>query len=299
VLGALLPGHRQRRRAVPLLFLLPSLTLLGAFALFPLLHAILMSFQQWQVLGDPLFVGLQNYHTLLESDHFWVALRNTAIFAGVTVPAGLVLALGSALLLNRPIRGRGLYRSAIFFPVTVTMVVIALIWQWMFSENYGIVNSLLQGVGLEPQSWLAEDPVKAFSVIMALSVWKGFGYGMVFYLAGLQTIPDAVYEAAQLDGASRWQSFWRITLPLLNPTTLFVAVIAFIGSFQVFDQVYVMTEGGPGHSTSVLVHLIYELAYVRFRMGLACAAACVLLMITLVLTVIQLLLIRPRTGERP
>jgi ABC-type sugar transport system permease subunit len=286
---------RTRERVTPLLFLLPSLVLLGLFALWPLVHAVVMSFQHWRILGDAEPAGFDNYRTLLASDHFWVALRNTLVFAFVTVPLGLVLALGSALLLNQPLRARGLMRGIVFYPVTVSMVVIALLWRWMFSENYGIVNSLLGSIGIEQQAWLSESPAKAFAVIMALSVWKGFGYGMVIYLAGLQTIPDAVREAARLDGASRWQTFRHVTLPLLNPTTLFVAVIAFIGSFQVFDQVYVMTQGGPGHSTSVLVHLIYELAYVRFQMGLACAVACVLLAITLILTGIQFALIRPRT----
>lgn len=291
-------SQRSRQQLVPWAFLFPGLVILGVFSIWPLIQSVVMSFQRWQILGPSQFVGLENYVTLIESDHFWVAVRNTLIYAVVTVPAGLVLALGAALLLNRPMRGRAFFRGVFFFPVIVTMVVIALVWRWMFSENYGVVNSLMESIGLAPQSWLAESPVKAFGVIMVMSVWKGFGYGMVFYLAGLQTIPETMYEAARLDGASRWQSFRHITLPLLNPVTLFVAIIAFIGSFQVFDQVYVMTEGGPGYSTSVLVHLIYELAYVRFRMGLACAAACVLLLITLIFTAIQLMVIKPQTGEQ-
>lgn len=286
---------QRRDQIVPLLFLAPSLALLGLFAIWPLIHAVFMSFHHWRILSEPELIGFANYTRLFASSQFWVALRNTLIFAVVTVPAGLVLALGSALLLNAPLRARGFFRGVIFFPVTVTMVVIALIWRWMFSENYGLVNSMITAIGFEPQSWLAEDPVKAFAVIMVMSIWKGFGYGMVFYLAGLQTIPQSMTEAARIDGATRLQTFWHVTLPLLNPTTLFVAVIAFIGSFQVFDQVYVMTQGGPGHSTSVLVHMIYEQAYVRFQMGLACASACVLLVLTLIFTAVQLRLIRPRT----
>ncbi|MBN1475803.1 sugar ABC transporter permease [Candidatus Sumerlaeota bacterium] len=288
--------RRRRQWAVPLLFLAPSLAVMALFSFYPMLHAIGMSFHRWRILGDAQFLGFDNYTMLLQSNQFWVALRNTLLFGLITVPVGVVLALGSALLLNMPLRARGFFRGVIFFPVTVSMVVIALIWSWMFSENYGIVNSALEAVGIEPQNWLAE-PTRALAVIMVMSIWKGFGYGMVIYLAGLQTIPETVYEAARLDGASRRQMLWHITIPLLNPTTLFVTVISFIGSFQVFDQVYVMTEGGPGYSTSVLVHLIYELAYVRFRMGVACAAAIILLLITVAFTLIQIRFIRPQTGE--
>ncbi|NUP88637.1 MAG: sugar ABC transporter permease [Candidatus Sumerlaeia bacterium] len=287
----------HRYALAPWLFLAPALALIAIFSFYPIAHAVFMSFHRWRILAPPDFIALANYEALMHSRPFWLALRNTLVFAFVSVPAGLILALGTALLLNRPLRARGFFRTVIYFPVTVSMVVIALIWSWMFSENYGVVNGVLQTLGLGPRSWLAE-PVSAFAVIIVMSVWKGFGYGTVIYLAGLQTIPDSLYEAARIDGASRWRMFRHITLPLLNPTTLFVLVTAFIGSFQVFDQVYVMTEGGPGHSTSVLVHLVYELAYVKFRMGLACAAACILFVITLLFTFLQIGLIRPQTGER-
>lgn len=286
----------RKATLIPYGFLLPSLMLLAVFALYPIGFAFYMSFQRWRILGDAEFVGLANYFSVLQSDQFLVAFRNTFLYSIITVPAGVVLALGSALLLNQPLRGRGFFRGVIFFPVTISMVVIALIWTWMFSENYGIMNDLLVGLGIEPQAWLA-DPKTALPVIMLMSVWKGFGYGMVIYLAGLQTIPESLYEAARIDGASARQRFQTVTLPLLNPTTLFVTVISFIGSFQVFDQVYVMTEGGPVYSTTVLVHYIYDLAYVRFQMGKACAAAIVLFFIVLAFTLLQIKLIRPQTEE--
>lgn len=291
-------NRHWKSRSAPYLFLLPSLILLGVFAFYPTLFALYMSFHRWRILGEAQFIGWENYLQVIRADEFRVALTNTLLFGFVTVPAGVVLALGSALLLNQPLRARGFFRGVIFFPVTISMVVIALIWSWMFSEHYGIVNAALLSLGIQPRNWLA-SPGTAFAVIMVMSIWKGFGYGMIIYLAGLQTIPGTLYEAAQIDGASAWQKFRHVTLPLLNPTTLFVTTIAFIGSFQVFDQVYVMTEGGPGYSTTVLVNYIYDLAYVRFRMGKACAAACLLFLIILFFTCLQIRFIRPQTEDTP
>jgi len=287
---------RLRRQLTPYLFLSPSLAVVAIFGFYPIAFAFYMSFHHWKILGQPDFVGLKNFLAIVTQDEFLVALRNTFLYSIITVPAGVVLALGSAVLLNQRLRGRSFFRGVIFFPVTISMVVIALIWSWMFSENYGIMNVVLPGLGIEPRAWLA-DPKTALAVIMIMSVWKGFGYGMVIYLAGLQTIPGTLYEAARIDGATPWQRFFHVTLPLLNPTTLFVTVISFIGSFQVFDQVYVMTEGGPGYSTTVLVHYIYNLAYVRFQMGKACAAALLLFLIVLIFTLLQIKFIRPQTEE--
>ena len=288
---------RLKTKSIPYIFLSPSLILIGIFALYPICFAFYMSFHKWKILGGADFTGLKNYIQVLQSPEFLVSLGNTFLYSIITVPAGVVLAIGSALLLNRALFARGFFRGVIFFPVTISMVVIALIWTWMFSENYGIINHVLSSFGYNPRSWLA-NPKTAFPVIMIMSIWKGFGYGMVIYLAGLQTIPKRLYEAAKVDGASALQQFWLITLPLLNPTTLFVTVISFIGSFQVFDQVYVMTEGGPGYSTSVLVHYIYNLAYVRFQMGKAGAAAFFLFLIVLIFTMLQIKFIKPQTEER-
>jgi len=284
--------HRTMRRpGTGFLFLLPSLIVMGVFSFWPILYSFVMSFCRWRIVGRPSWCGLENYARAVRSPIFWTALGNTALYAMVTVPAGLVLALGTALLLNNKLRGRAVYRGVFFFPVLVSMVVIAMIWSWMFSENVGIVNPILRAIGIEPRAWMA-DPKWAFRIIMAMSVWKGFGYGMVIFLAGLAAIPRSYYEAAEVDGAGPWRRFRHITWPLLRPTTLFVLVTAFIGSFQVFDQVYVMTHGGPGYATTVLVSLIYDEAYVRFRMGYACALSYVLFAIILVWTVIQWFMMR-------
>lgn len=280
-----------RRPSTGFLFLLPSLIVVGLFSFWPILYSFVMSFCRWQIVGSPTWCGLENYARAIGSPVFWTAVRNTAVYAVVTVPAGLVLALGAALLLNNQLRGKGIYRGVFFFPVLVSMVVISMIWSWMFSENVGIVNPILRTFGVEPRAWMA-DPKWAFRIIMAMSVWKGFGYGMVIFLAGLSGIPQSYYEAAQVDGAGAWLRFRHVTWPLLRPTTLFVLVTAFIGSFQVFDQVYVMTRGGPGYATTVLVSLIYDEAYVRFRMGYACALSYVLFGIILVWTLVQWIMMR-------
>jgi len=268
------------------LFLLPSLVIVALFSFWPLVYSLAMSFCHWRIVGPPAWCGLDNYLRAVRSPVFWTALTNTAVYAFVTVPAGLVLALGSALLLNRRLAGRGAYRAVFFFPVLVSMVVVAMIWSWMFSEHVGVINPILRAFGVEPRAWLA-DPKWAFRIIMGMSVWKGFGYGMVIFLAGLAAIPRSYYEAAEVDGAGPWQRFRHVTWPLLRPTTLFVLVTAFIGSFQVFDQVYVLTRGGPGYATTVLVSLIYDEAYVRFRMGYACALSYILFGIVLLWTLVQ------------
>jgi multiple sugar transport system permease protein len=304
-------AYSLRKNLTPYSFLLPSLVIVTVFSLLPIVASFGLSFTRWRGLGDVRFVGLRNYAKILQTEEFWVALKNTSIYSVVTVPVGLVLALGSALLLNQKLRGRGFFRGVIFFPVLISMVVISLIWSWMFNEYYGIVNRALEGlraessiaayllssVGLKgPIGWLS-NPATALWVIMVMSIWKGFGYGMVIYLAGLQGIPDEYYEAARIDGASRWRQFWHITLPLLNPTTMFVLVIAFIGSFQVFDQVYVMTRGGPGYATTVMVNYVYQDAFTRFYMGRACATAYVLFVIILAFTVVQIKFFSKRTVE--
>lgn len=288
------PLSAQRRNLTPYSFLLPSLIIIGLFWFLPIFASFALSLTKWRGIGPIRFAGLANYAKIFQTDEFWVALKNTTYYSFVTVPIGLVLALGSALVLNQQLRGRNFFRGVFFFPVIISMVVVALIWSWMFNKDYGIVNTFLTGLGLSATpDWLA-SPKTALPVIMVMSIWKGFGYGMVIYLAGLQGIPDMYYEAAEIDGASRWKKFWHITLPLLNPTTLFVMVIAFIGSFQVFDQVYIMTEGGPGYSTTVMVNYIYHEAFRRFHMGQACAIAYVLFAIILVLTIIQIRFFRKR-----
>lgn len=288
--------HRESLNAY--LFLSPALVLLIIFSFIPILSAFAVSFCKWKILGAPVFVGLQNYISIFNDPIFYVALKNTAYYSIVTVPLGLILAMGSALLLNQQIRFRAFFRGVIFFPVTISMVVIVFIWGWMFSEHYGIINTVLESLSISPRNWL-DNPKTSMPIIMLMSVWKGFGYGMIIYLAALQNIPESYYEAATIDGANRLQKFLHITLPLLNPTTLFVLVVAFIGSFQVFDQVYILTQGGPGYSTTVLVSYIYDEAYGgKFRMGRACALSYILFVIVLIFTLIQMFAFREKGEDK-
>lgn len=279
---------RQRGELTPYLFILPSFVLLTAFVFVPLGQAIWLSLQKWAMVGPaPRFVGLQNYWLLLADPRFVASVRNTIYYTAGSVPTGIVLALGLALLLNQPLYGRGLLRSAYFFPTVTSTVAVSLVWLYMFDVHLGVVNYVLQQIGLPSQKWL-HDPVMAMPAIILYGIWHGVGYNMMIFLAGLQSIPATLYEAAQVDGSDRWACFRYITLPLLKPVTLFVLITAVIGSFKVFDAVYVMTRGGPGYATMPMVQYIYLSAFESFEMGYASAMACVLFAIVLALTLLQL-----------
>ena len=277
---------------IPYAFIAPALIPLTVFVLGPIAYSGYLSLCDWSIVGSPEFVGFGHYSAIASSPKFLTALKNTFLFVFITVPVGLVLALGTALLLNQPVRGRGVFRGIFFFPAIAPTIVLATLWGWLCSEHFGVFNKILIHFGMSPISWLT-DPKFAFPTIMAMSIWKGFGYGMVIYLAGLQGIPLTYHEAATMDGANAAQRFRYVTWPLLAPTTLLILVLSVIGSFQVFDQVYVLTGGGPGYSTSVLVHYIYEEAFIRFRMDRASAAAYILFAIIFVFTLIQM-----RVGDR-
>ncbi|HEV8638555.1 MAG TPA: sugar ABC transporter permease [Chloroflexota bacterium] len=277
-----------RRRLVPYLFILPSFLFLVAFVFWPLARALYLSFTKWAMIGPPpRFVGLNNYLRLLEDPQFSNAVANTVYYTVGSVPTGIVVGLGLALLMNQPLRARGLLRSACFFPTVTSTVAVSLVWLYMFDVHLGVVNYLLALAGLPPQKWL-HDPVMAMPVIVLYGLWHGVGYTMMIFLAGLQAIPSDLYEAAMVDGADRRASFRHITLPLLRPVTLFVLITSVIASFKVFDAVYVMTRGGPGYATMPMVQYIYMTAFEAFDMGYASALAMVLFAIVLVLTVVQL-----------
>lgn len=268
-------------------FLLPSVVVLGAFTFYPVVEAARLSFWRWRILrGEPAYIGLANYEALFSSEDFWQAMWNTIYFAGVSIPAGMMLALFVALLLNRPLRGLGLYRTAYFMPTITSLVAVSVVWMWIYHPDVGLMNSALALFGLPPARWLNE-PRTAMIALIILGVWRGLGYNVIIYLAGLQSIPAHLYEAAKLDGAGRWQLLRFITWPLLTPTTFFILIIAVINSFQSFTQVHVMTQGGPVGSTTVIVYYLFQQAFQQFNMGYGSAVAMVLFAIILVLTVIQ------------
>lgn len=298
VLAALIGLMLTKRREWPVLikgygFLLPSFLLLLVFVFTPLFFSLYLSFHQWNVVSAAKpFVGLENFRTLLHDRQFWNALKNTAVYA-LHVPAGMAVSLLVALMMNQKSRGVNFLRTLFFLPSVSSFVAIALVWQWMYHPQFGLANYLLSFCGLPPLNWL-RDPATALLSIMLMSIWMGLGYQMVIFLAGLQGIPLELYEAARTDGANAWQRFWKITLPLLRPTTFFILVTSLIGSFQVFASIYVMTEGGPLHSTDVVVYHIYQNAWEYLKMGYASAMAWVLFLIMMFATWLQFKLIGKR-----
>jgi len=269
--------------------LLPSLAGMVVFLMAPVLSSLVLSFSQWDLIGEIGWVGIDNYVTALTDPAVLGALRNTLTFILGYLPAVVLIALGLALLLNRRIRGRVVFRAIYFVPVVTSWVAVSLIWKWLLNPQYGLVNFALGAIGIKGPGWLF-DPAWAMTGVILTSVWKDIGFVTVIYLAGLQDIPEPLYEAAALDGATPWQQFWSITFPMLAPTTFFVTTISLISSFQVFDQVWIMTQGGPAGATSVMVELIYKNAFSYYKMGYASAISWVLFALIFAVTIAQNLL---------
>ena len=273
-----------RRYGVIALFLGPSVIGLTAFTLLPILSSLGLSFTDWDLLRPPAFVGLSNYRHLLGDPEFWRTLRNTVTFLVGYVPLVLTTGLLVAVLLNASIPFRQVFRAMYFVPVVTSWVAVALVWKWLFNPVYGLINSAIGTLGITGPAWLF-DPNWAMVAVILTSVWKDTGFVMVIMLAGLQGIPREYYEAASIDGASRPQGLFHITIPLLAPTLSFCLSISLIGAFQVFDQVYVMTEGGPAGATMVLVERVVANAFSYSRMGYASAMSWVLFLLIFVVTV--------------
>ncbi len=257
------------------LFILPSLAGFIVFLVVPMLASLGISLYDWELLVPPRFIGLQNFVDLLRDTVFRKVLLNTVYYTVGLVPLNIVISLGLALALNARLRFVNLYRLAFFLPVVTVTVAVSLIWKWMYDPFAGLIDELLRLVGITGPNWLS-DPNWAMPALILMSVWKGFGYNMVLFLAGLQGIPTTIYEAALIDGAGAWQRFRRITLPLLSPTMFFAVVMTVISSFQVFDQAYVMTGGGPAFATNTIVMYIWQSGFQFFKMGYASAIAWVL-----------------------
>jgi ABC-type sugar transport system permease subunit len=273
--------------AAPYLFLAPALLLFIVFVLLPMVFGIWLSLLEWDVLSPPRYVGLENYKDLLSAPRFRYSVWVTILYTIGSVPVGIVLSLLCALALNQNIRFRTFFRSALVLPTVTSLVAVGLLWRFIFSSEYGVVNYVLTLLGASPIPWLAESPWALISVVV-VDIWRHLGYNMVIILAGLQAVPSDVFEAAKIDGASSWQRFRYVTVPLLRPTLLFVSVISVISSFRSFDHIYVMTGGGPGDDTTVWVVYLYQEAFQFFRMGLASAAAYVLFALLLLLTFVQM-----------
>jgi multiple sugar transport system permease protein len=283
-------------------FIAPALTVIGVFFLLPVIAGLALSLTDFDIyaladFANLRFVGIENYVRMLKAPLFWQALGNTFYFVVVGVPLSIGASLGAALLLNsRLARFKPLFRTALFAPVVTTIVAVAVIWRYLFHTRYGVVNYGLGQIGVDPIDWLG-DPHWAMPTIILLAVWKNFGYNMVIFLASLQAIPEDLYEAARIDGASWLRQLIHITLPMLGPTLLMVGILTTAGYFQLFAEPYVMTQGGPLRSTVSVLYFMYEEGFKWWNFGAASAVA--LMLFALVFAVTWLLLLLSRRGARP
>jgi putative chitobiose transport system permease protein len=281
---------KTRRQATPYLFLLPALLVLGFTVFYPALQAFYLSFTRYEfdITQPPIWIGLENFQRLLGDKVFWKTLRNTVIYLIGVVPILVIAPLGLAILVNQALPGIRWFRAAYYTPVVISMVVAGIAWRWLYSET-GLLNQFLQWLHLSQDGipWLTSPKFSLFSV-MAVTVWKGLGYYMVIYLAGLQAIPADLYEAAAIDGSEGWQKHWDITVPLMKPYLLLVSVISAISATKVFEEVYIMTQGGPRNSSKTIVYYVYERAFQDLEMSYACTIGLVLFLLILSLSIVRL-----------
>ncbi|NPV13703.1 sugar ABC transporter permease [candidate division WOR-3 bacterium] len=313
---AIHPKYRNLLKA--LLYLCPALLILLIFRIFPILLSVRMSLYDWGMAGPRAFLGLGNYISVLKDPLFWKSLLNTLWYVLFEVPATLLLSLCIALLLNQRIRGLSIYRTIYYLPVVTSIVAVSVVWKWIFHPDRGVLNYLLSLIGISNIRWL-QDPRGIFELIFGptvahwpyalrgpsialcslvlMGIWKALGYNIVIFLAGLQNIPQTYYEAARIDGASRFKTFWKITLPLLSPTTYYVLIMSSIAAFETFAQVWIMTgppPGGPLHTTKVVMYYFYENAFELWRLGYGAAIAFIAFLIILGLTILQRVFLEKR-----
>ncbi len=284
------PSKRRkelRKNLIAYSFILPNLLGFAIFTLVPMVFSLGLALTSWDGANQVSWVGLQNFKDLLDDSTFRISLENTLWYVGGTVPLTMVCALGLAVLLNQPIRGRNLFRTIYFFPYVASLVAVAVVWNMLFFPSAGPVNEFLRALGVaNPPRWSASVDWAMPTVIMA-SIWRNMGYYMIIYLAALQGIPSILYEAAAIDGANAWQKFRYVTVPMLTPATFFISIMLTITSFKVFDLILVMTNGGPGRATNVLVMHTYNTAFRQFKFGYSSAIAMVLFALVMIITIVQ------------
>ena len=283
---------------VPYLFLFPALLVIGLTVFFPAFHAFYLSFTEYgyNLNENPTWVGGKNFQQLFQDELFWKTLGNTLLYLLGVVPLLITLPLLLAILVNRKLKGIGFFRLSYYTPVIISMVVAGIAWNWLYAEN-GLLNQLGQWLlgsqpvaALFPIPWLTSPDWAIFSV-MVVTLWKGLGYYMVIYLAGLQGIPPDLYEAAALDGSDGWQRHWDITIPLMRPYVVLVGVISSISAMKVFEEVYIMTQGGPRNSSKTIVYYLYEQAFQNLNISYACAIGLVLFLVILTLSILRLIVV--------
>ncbi len=276
-----------RNTLIGMSFILPNFLGFFLFIMIPVVFSFVLSFAKWDGFNAMQFVGFDNFAAIFKDRVFKAALSHTVVYTVFTVALSMAVALALAVLLNRKIRGVNFFRSAVFFPYVASIVAVGAVWNAMFMKNDGPINAFLQLIGISnPPGWFASVDW-AMPAVIIVSVWKNMGYFMIIYLAALQDIPYSLYEASEIDGASKWKQFWRITFPMLTPSHFFVFMMLTINSFKVFDLIYVLTDGGPGTATKVLANYIYDQSFVSWNYGNASAASMILFLIVGTITILQ------------
>lgn len=277
-----LEKSRNRWRIV---FILPQLISLVCLGIIPIVIAFVLSFFDWNGFSSPVFTGLQNFKEVFTDPDTAMAIKNTLLYSAIYVPCSIVLSLGLAMLLNKA-WGKMFYRAVFFLPQIVTSVGIAVVWSWIYQPQFGILNMILKFFGIQGKEWL-RDPSTAMGAVIVMSIWWGLGYNIVLFLAGLQNVPRTYVEAAKIDGANERQVFFYITVPLISPTTLLVTITTMINAFQVFDQMFLLTSGGPAKKTYTMAIHIYQTAFKSYELGKASTAALLLFFVVVAVSVIQ------------
>lgn len=276
-----------KKTGTVLLFVLPALIPLIVFWIYPICRSIWLSLTDWDFMTvDYNFIGLKNYISLFQDSRFYAALLNTLIFTAGTLLPTIVGGLGLALLLQKNFRGSGFFKFILFSPWITPTVAISIVWTWIFQPDGGFANQILSLFGLPALKWISSSQTAMLSVII-VTVWKSLGYAMIFYLSALEKVPTELYEASDLDGANAFQRFWYMTLPSISPTTFFLMIITMVNSLQAYDQIQILTQGGPSGSTRTLLYMYYQLGFQEFHMGQAAATAVVMILITVLLSCVQ------------
>ncbi|MBW4538953.1 MAG: sugar ABC transporter permease [Myxacorys chilensis ATA2-1-KO14] len=278
--------YPAQRHLTPYFFLLPALIILGITVFYPALQAFYLSFTRYDLIDEPQWIGWANFKRLAADALFWQTLRNTILYLVCVVPILVIAPLGLAILVNQKLRGIRWFRVAYYTPVIISMVVAGIAWKWLYADN-GLLNQTLKALGIAAIPWLTDPSWSIFSV-MAVTVWKGLGYYMVIYLAGLQAIPADLYEAAAIDGSDGIRKHWDITVPLMQPYLLLVGVISAISATKVFEEIFIMTQGGPLNSSKTIVYYVYEQAFKNLEISYACTIGLVMFLIILSLSIVRL-----------
>ena len=268
-----------------IVFILPQLISLVCLGIIPIVIAFVLSFFDWNGFSSPVFTGFQNFKAVFTDPDTAIAIKNTLIYSVIYVPCSIALSLGLAMLLNKA-WGKMFYRAVFFLPQIVTSVGIAVVWSWIYQPQFGILNMILRFLGIERKEWL-RDPSTAMGAVIVMSIWWGLGYNIVLFLAGLQNVPKTYVDAAKIDGANERQVFFNITIPLISPTTLLVTITTMINAFQVFDQMFLLTSGGPAKKTYTMAIHIYQTAFKSYELGKASTAALILFFVVVAVSVIQ------------